>query len=228
MDIFDNFYVCKFRLDGWEWYSSEHAYQALKFKNSDPDHYTAIRLSETAREAYNKGQDRTRKMEPNFDKYHAMLRCNLAKFIQNRIFAKRLIQCTQIKYISSTKHWNEAMKDILMKVKFYLKEGVIQIADYEKDQYHSYFNLMKVRIPQNVMANISYTIPPISFSELVKKALYNKDKIICKKGDSIWLLKSVASLFSNLYLCQNFTLGKKYEVFTFLYGKIEDEDIIYS
>jgi ribA/ribD-fused uncharacterized protein len=82
---FGNFSRHPIKLDGAEWPTTEHYYQAQKFVRTDPEHMDAIRVTEKAGVAANMGRDRNHPLDPAWEeiKYHVMLLALIAKFTQN-------------------------------------------------------------------------------------------------------------------------------------------------
>ena len=78
-----NFYRAPFQLDGKEWPTVEHYYQAQKFE--DVAYGERIRLAATPREAKNLGKTPDLTMRQDWETYRmtAMLQALLAKFTQN-------------------------------------------------------------------------------------------------------------------------------------------------
>lgn len=90
-----NFHRAGFTLDGAEWPTVEHYYQAQKFAGSppaDPAWHEAIRLAESPRQAKTMGRDTGHPIRPDWDtaKERVMLRALVAKFVQNPDLALRL------------------------------------------------------------------------------------------------------------------------------------------
>ncbi|MDD4930864.1 MAG: NADAR family protein [Candidatus Colwellbacteria bacterium] len=92
---FDNFYVCRFSYGGYEWTSTEHAYQAMKF--IDKEHIERIRSETDVAVVYFLGQveyvthtDEWIKDHEN-EKIRLMYEINKAKFSQNDVLKKILL-----------------------------------------------------------------------------------------------------------------------------------------
>lgn len=91
---FSNFYFAPFELDGKQWKTSEHYYQAQKTTN--PVKQEEIRNAETPKEAKNIAMKA--KLAPDWDntlKYRAMRRAVLAKFSQNNKLKELLLSTGQ-------------------------------------------------------------------------------------------------------------------------------------
>lgn len=78
-----NFYRASFQLDGFEWSTAEHYYQAQKFENAA--YCECIRLAATPKEAKNLGQTRALPVRKDWETHRmtAMLQALVAKFTQN-------------------------------------------------------------------------------------------------------------------------------------------------
>jgi N-glycosidase YbiA len=86
-----NFYRAPFQLDGFEWQTVEHYYQAQKFE--DAAYCELIRLAVTPREAKNLGQARDVPIRKDWETHRMtdMLQALAAKFTQNADLQKMLL-----------------------------------------------------------------------------------------------------------------------------------------
>jgi N-glycosidase YbiA len=86
-----NFYRAPFQLDGFEWPTVEHYYQAQKFE--DAAYCERIRLAATPREAKTLGQAREKPVRADWEtrRMTAMLQALVAKFTQNAELQKMLL-----------------------------------------------------------------------------------------------------------------------------------------
>lgn len=57
-----------FKLDGKEWPSVEHYFQAMKFETTSPEHFEKIRLAIDAKKARKLGASRFKKLRPDWKK----------------------------------------------------------------------------------------------------------------------------------------------------------------
>lgn len=85
-----NFYPAKLMWDGWEWPSSEHAYQAAKTK--DPDARIDIHLAPTPGKAKELGKIVPRRNDWEDVKLAYMTGIVFAKFNQNEDLCQRLLE----------------------------------------------------------------------------------------------------------------------------------------
>ena len=90
-----NFHRAGFTLDGAEWPTVEHYYQAQKFAGTppaDPVWQESIRLAESPRQAKEMGRSTEHPFRPDWDtvKERVMLKALVAKFVQNPDLALRL------------------------------------------------------------------------------------------------------------------------------------------
>lgn len=106
-----NFYRASFQLDGFEWATVEHYYQAQKFE--DAAYGERIRLAATPREAKNLGQSRDMPVRADWDsrRMTAMLQALVAKFTQNAGLQTMLLgvddDCTLVEASSQDDFWGE-------------------------------------------------------------------------------------------------------------------------
>lgn len=94
-----NFYRVPFQLDGFEWQTVEHYYQAQKFE--DAAYCERIRLAATPREAKNLGQSRDMLLRADWDsrRMTAMLQALVAKFTQNADLQTMLLTIANDEFI---------------------------------------------------------------------------------------------------------------------------------
>ncbi|MFV1922267.1 MAG: NADAR family protein [Methylotenera sp.] len=57
-----------FTLDGKEWLTVEHYFQAMKFETTSPDYYEKIRMAPDAKKAKKLGATRLKKLRPDWKK----------------------------------------------------------------------------------------------------------------------------------------------------------------
>lgn len=117
---FDNFYEnVRIEYDGMLWKSSEHLYQALKFK--DPEYRKKINRAFSSNIAYELGQSREYELVDNFEavKKSLMFEANYAKFTQNPELAKLLVSTHPypIFCFKSDAYWNRANQEILTEIR---------------------------------------------------------------------------------------------------------------
>lgn len=81
---FSNFSRHPIELDGKTWPTTEHYFQAQKFKGTDPEWMEKIRLSKSPREAADRGRDRDKPLRQDWEKVKedVMLAALRAKFNQ--------------------------------------------------------------------------------------------------------------------------------------------------
>ena len=116
IDEFDNFYLCKFMYNGMMWRSSEHLYQALKFK--DPAYQTEINREKEC--YYDLGQSRKHALIDDFEnkKEELMYIANREKFSQNQRLKTILVTTTgSITFRKSSPFWNLTNARILMRLR---------------------------------------------------------------------------------------------------------------
>lgn len=92
--VFDNFSSFQVEYDGHLWPTSEHAYQATKFKETSPEIYKRIREARSAHDAMKLASEFKEKRDPEWDKkkvdiMKAILRC---KIDQHPYVLKKLLQ----------------------------------------------------------------------------------------------------------------------------------------
>lgn len=94
-----NFYRAPFQLDGFEWQTVEHYYQAQKFE--DAAHSERIRQAATPREAKNLGQSRDMPVRADWEsrRMTAMLQALVAKFTQNADLQTMLLAIANDEFI---------------------------------------------------------------------------------------------------------------------------------
>ena len=82
--IFSNFFPSAFQLDGLEWSTVEHYFQAQKFMEGYPQYGELIRSSNTPGKAKSLGQTRELQLRPDWEDYKedVMRRALYAKFTQ--------------------------------------------------------------------------------------------------------------------------------------------------
>jgi ribA/ribD-fused uncharacterized protein len=101
---FSNFYASPLVLDGKEWPTSEHWFQAQKFKNED-EIQERIRKASTPAEAAKIGRDRTLPRRDDWDdiRDEKMYDVVLAKFTQHPNLQKILLDSGDLKLVEHTK-----------------------------------------------------------------------------------------------------------------------------
>lgn len=88
---FSNFSRYRITLDGHEWQTTEHYFQANKFVGTH--HYFDIMMAVTPSKAAAMGRDRSKPLRPDWEevKEKVMLDCLRAKFTQNKELGELLI-----------------------------------------------------------------------------------------------------------------------------------------
>jgi len=94
---FSNFYRESLEFAGRVWKSSEHAYQAMKFRYTDKEQFEKIFEARTPREAADLGRDRSHRIHSNWEqiKYRLMKAVVKAKFIQHQELRHTLLSTGQ-------------------------------------------------------------------------------------------------------------------------------------
>lgn len=89
---FSNYSEYPFELDGWEWLTSEHYYQAQKFIGTE--HYHQIRQTKTAKDAAKIGRDRSLPLRNNWRtiKIEIMEYAVLTKFSTHKNIRQTLLE----------------------------------------------------------------------------------------------------------------------------------------
>eukprot|EP00416_Gambierdiscus_australes_P031435 CAMPEP_0171088032 /NCGR_PEP_ID=MMETSP0766_2-20121228/20523_1 /TAXON_ID=439317 /ORGANISM="Gambierdiscus australes, Strain CAWD 149" /LENGTH=172 /DNA_ID=CAMNT_0011545787 /DNA_START=40 /DNA_END=558 /DNA_ORIENTATION=+ len=118
VDSSDNFFVAPFVLDGIEWPTTEHYYQAAKFASDDPL-VAEIRAAETANKAWSVGQ-RPGTIRPDWEhiKVNVMYRAVAAKYAAHPELAAELAATSgRIVAGVSTADWQHTNALILERVR---------------------------------------------------------------------------------------------------------------
>mmetsp|Transcript_87205 Transcript_87205/g.260135 ORF Transcript_87205/g.260135 Transcript_87205/m.260135 type:complete len:189 (-) Transcript_87205:347-913(-) len=120
----DNFFVAPFMLDGLEWPSCEHCFQALKFLGDQSSEATAIveaiRTAVSGQAAWSMAQKHAELLRPDWEhvKVHAMYRAVAAKYAQYPDFARELADSVgPIETSISTADWQRMNRLILERVR---------------------------------------------------------------------------------------------------------------
>lgn len=130
-----NFYPVSFEWKGRTWATSEHAYQAAKFLDTDPEWASKIEASNDPWEARNMGQSRKHPIPDDWDerRVEVMLDIVRTKFEQNSELAEKLVSTRDEELVENYRKdhfWADGgdgsgrnvLGRILMKVRDELKE----------------------------------------------------------------------------------------------------------
>jgi ribA/ribD-fused uncharacterized protein len=152
---FSNFYRRKVIIDGKEWRTTEHYYQATKFE--DESIQEAVRACKTPREAADMGRDKTLPLRANWEeiKYRVMYTAVYAKFDQHKDLKLKLLNTHSEEIIEASLKdsiWGtgpdgkgaNALGKILMRVRD-------KIMDYYLDHWLEYV-LIRTQIPEILKA----------------------------------------------------------------------------
>ncbi len=84
---FSNFFIRSFQWQGKEWMTSEHAFQAAKFFQSDPDWADKIHKADSAKEAKRLGSSRDHPIDKEWDakRISVMMEILAAKFSDKKL-----------------------------------------------------------------------------------------------------------------------------------------------
>lgn len=101
---FSNFSKHGFELDGKQWMTSEHYFQAMKFEGTKV--VERIRLTPSPMDAANMGRDRSNPLRQDWEgvKDDVMRKAVLNKFLQNKDIAKILLATGNEEIIERTSH----------------------------------------------------------------------------------------------------------------------------
>lgn len=128
IQVFDNFAITPFMMDGKEWLSSEQAYQAAKFKGTD--WAEEIRKTTNMNCVYLMGQSREHKMQVPFNRREVMKRCIRYKLMYNSDVSIKLISTEgPIEFPGSDAYWGtnngKGGENVLGKIYAELREEII-------------------------------------------------------------------------------------------------------
>ena len=126
---FDNFFRCEFVMEGYNWTSSEQAYQALKY--DDKEHIERINRETSIAMIYHLGHSTHYKLSENYGysekifsnpfenkKIKLMYRVNFEKFSQNKRLRDILLETKgPITFLGSSKFWRYWNGKILEKIR---------------------------------------------------------------------------------------------------------------
>ncbi|MBV9469199.1 MAG: NADAR family protein [Abitibacteriaceae bacterium] len=103
-DCFSNFSPHPFKLDGKEWPTSEHYFQAQKFAGTE--HVEAIRAARTPKQAAEMGRERKRPLRPDWEavKDDVMRKAVLKKFQTHAAIRDTLLATGDEVLIEKTSH----------------------------------------------------------------------------------------------------------------------------
>lgn len=113
----DNWFICRFQLDGKEWPSAEHYYQAAKYPG-DEEHQEAIRAAPNGTRCWSLGQDERPSLRKDLQekKVELMYQANRAKFSQNPALRSLLVRTSgpiEAQGDPFWKTWNEVLLERL-------------------------------------------------------------------------------------------------------------------
>mmetsp|Transcript_119708 Transcript_119708/g.207834 ORF Transcript_119708/g.207834 Transcript_119708/m.207834 type:complete len:348 (-) Transcript_119708:39-1082(-) len=139
-DELDNWFKCRFKMDGKEWPSSEHYYQASKYPG-DEEHQEKIRAAPNGTHCWALGQEDRPSMRKDWDevKVEVMYDSNRAKFSQNPKLKKLLVSTEgPITAMGDPfwKTWNEVLLERL-------REELRDFDDQDSRAQALRFNMMK-------------------------------------------------------------------------------------
>lgn len=109
---FSNFAPYSVKIDGETWKTTEHYFQAVKFKNTAPNHYRAVMRAPTPNAAKQLGRSRRYRIDPNWDQVREnfMFRALRAKFEQHADLKQLLLE-TGTAYLAehteNDKYWGD-------------------------------------------------------------------------------------------------------------------------
>ena len=134
---FSNFYRAPIDIDGKKWKTSEHYYQAMKFKGDDI-HVEAVRLAPTPMDAANMGRDRNRPLRETWDeeKDGVMYDALVCKFTQHENLKKILLDTDDailVEHTLNDSYWGDGgdgsgmnmLGKLLMVVRDDINKGLI-------------------------------------------------------------------------------------------------------
>jgi ribA/ribD-fused uncharacterized protein len=137
--VFSNFSRGVFKFRGKDYPTAEHAFQAMKFRDTDPEWAEEIRTQKPvkASQAFKMGRDTTHTMDPNWNKNRIKIMREVvkAKFTDPRrsLFNKRLVDSGDRKLVERADHdsfWGDGkdrkghnnLGKLLMKLRSELKD----------------------------------------------------------------------------------------------------------
>jgi N-glycosidase YbiA len=108
---FSNFWVAPIVIDGIEYKTSEHYFQAMKF-HEHPEHVSAIRNAETPQLAADMGRERTRPLRKDWEsvKDDIMYTALRAKFTQHPELKQLLMStrgCHLVEHTKNDRYWGD-------------------------------------------------------------------------------------------------------------------------
>jgi len=135
---FSNFYRAPIVVDGVKWKTTEHYYQAMKFKGEDL-HVEAVRLAPSPKDAANIGRDRNRPMRKTWEeeKDDVMFEALVCKFTQHENLKQVLLDTGDailVEHTENDPYWGDGgdgsgknmLGVLLMAVRLGLVEGDIE------------------------------------------------------------------------------------------------------
>jgi ribA/ribD-fused uncharacterized protein len=140
---FSNFYFAPITIDGLEWPTTEHYFQAQKFAHLEDKQYVElVRLSETPSEAAKLGRNRSFPLRPDWEeiKDDVMRDCVLQKFLQHPELAE-VLRGTGDRYLNGEL---EGLEILLLSCFFLVlnvSDGVYHLFDYEALTVHFEHNI---------------------------------------------------------------------------------------